>query len=114
VAGAGGGPYQYPLNVLIGDGDRDGRVGPRDLAQVRARLGSAGAAPGSGARGYSPWYDFNADGKINATDYRIARFRQLSTLSPAPVAAQAAAPVRSAYSPVRVGVLVDERTALPA
>jgi hypothetical protein len=113
MTGAGGGPFEYRLNILVGDGDRDGRVGPRDLQQVRARLNTSfsSAAP-SGARGYNAWFDFNADGAINLTDYRIVRSRLLTTLPPAPPAVQAIPPARSSYSPVRVGVLANDRTAL--
>jgi uncharacterized delta-60 repeat protein len=116
-AGGAGGPFEYRLNILVGDGDRDGRVGPRDLAQVRTRLNTSSSSTAPfGARSYNAWFDFNADGKITLTDYKIVRSRLLTTLPPAPPpapAVQAVTPARSAYRPVRAGVLTDERGVTP-
>jgi hypothetical protein len=107
VSPAGG--VQYRVNVLPGDGDRSGSVNARDLAEVRAHFGAAVTGSAAGGRGYTPLLDFNGDGAINAADYRVVRARLLTTLPPAPPAVQAVLPARSAYRPVRAGVLTEDR-----
>jgi len=61
--GVAGGPFIFRLNSLPADGDRSGKVDTKDGIGVRQKL-----SPVPSAIAYSPFFDFNGDSRIDATD----------------------------------------------
>ena len=88
------------LNVLAGDVNRDGRVSPIDLAQVRSKLMTSTVRPGIGSKRYTPFHDVNGDGRINLIDYALVRANQARVLpqTAAPPPASPAVSTASATS----------------
>ena len=97
--GGGGGDFRFALGLLPGDVDRDGRVTATDFTDVRRRLRSTAASPGTGPAAYTLFHDVTADGVIRVTDLEAVRRHLLRRLPAA--APPAAAPLRSAYSATR-------------
>lgn len=83
--GTAGGDFEFRLNVLPGDVNRDGRVTALDLFQVRQRLRTSTSRPGAGTRRYDVFRDVTAEGKIDFRDLlavRRARFQPLPAGEP--------------------------------
>jgi hypothetical protein len=88
--GVSGGDFEYRINVLTADSNRDGAVNALDLAYVKLRINRTASSPGEGAGAYSVFADVNTDGRINALDLGIVKGRlnrRLPPGSPEPAAA---------------------------
>ena len=114
LAGSAAAPFVTRLNVLPGDADRSGAVTAADLVRTRGGLGVTSA--GGNSRAYSPFYDFDGNGRITASDYALARARLLTRLpTPPPVTVTpqpAARSARLSYVPARTPLLADTKTPL--
>ena len=86
--GIPGGTFEFRINVLPGDVDRNGRVNALDLSAARRRLNSSATAAA-----YSVFADVTADGRINALDLTSVR-RNLNSVVPATVGVTAALRMR--------------------
>jgi len=73
--GVAGGPFIFRLNSLTADGDRSGKVDTKDGLGIRKQL-----SPSPQANNYSPFFDFNADGRIDATDASIVQANPFKSL----------------------------------
>jgi parallel beta-helix repeat protein len=85
--GAAGGDFQFRVNVLPGDADRNGRVNVLDRAIVQRAAGSAVPGPGMHPGAYSVFKDLDGSGRVNAIDVVFARKYQRRRLpEPSPLA----------------------------
>ena len=85
--GVDGGDFNFGVNVVPTDADRNGRVTALDVSFVRQRMNKNASGPSTGPGGYSPFADFDAGGRINALDLSAVKQRlnlQLPPPSPAP------------------------------
>ena len=78
--GSAGGDFEFRLNTLPGDADRNGRVDALDLYQVRQRLLTSTSAAGAGTYRYGVFHDVNADGRIDSLDLLAVRRGQFQSL----------------------------------
>jgi hypothetical protein len=76
--GAPGGDFNFGLNVLVGDADRNGRVDVRDWMEVRRRQDNPDFP--NPAR-YSVFADVDGSGQVNSRDLLLVR-RQLGISLP--------------------------------
>ena len=94
--GVGGGDFRFRLNLLAGDANRDGRVNAVDWFDLRRKLKTTAAAPGTGPAAYSALHDLTGDGAINTPDLLTVRrnlLRSLPAGEPGPII-MAGAPTR--------------------
>lgn len=101
-----GGDFRLRLDVLSGDGVRDGRVNALDLAAVKGTLNRSTSNLGRGSSNpYTILSDHNADGRINALDMSAVKQRLNTELPPVEPSAVAGAtsdsPALAGSSPTR-------------
>jgi hypothetical protein len=68
------------LNVVAGDGSRDGRVDAIDWMQLRAKQRRSITNPGAGVTGYTIYHDLDGNGLIDSFDLLHARRNLLRAL----------------------------------
>ena len=78
--GSAGGDFEFRLNVLPGDVDRNGRVDALDLYQVRQRLLTSTTNAGAGTYRYGVFHDVTGDGRIDSLDLLTVRRGQYQSL----------------------------------
>lgn len=99
--GLPGGNFQFRVNVLAGDANRDGRVNGIDWFDLRRRLRRTTASPGAGATGYAVYADVSGDGLIGTEDLLGVRRNLLRTLPAGDVGAGAVAVRAAVLAPTR-------------
>jgi hypothetical protein len=71
--GEAGGDFCMRLNVVPGDANRNGNVGPTDFGMVRSGVGRGVGDVGAAPREYSAFKDVNGDGAVSPADLGMVR-----------------------------------------
>ena len=78
--GVPGGDFDFRLNVVAGDVNRNGVVLADDFSEVRRKFFSTAANPGAGPAAYSIFHDVNGSASILADDFSDVKRRFFNTL----------------------------------
>jgi hypothetical protein len=82
--GAPGGDFQFRINVVPGDANRNGNVSPTDFGSVRSAVGRSTADVGVAPRNYTVFRDVNGSGSVSPTDIGTVRANMGRALPPPP------------------------------
>ncbi|HZN69444.1 MAG TPA: choice-of-anchor Q domain-containing protein [Tepidisphaeraceae bacterium] len=82
--GAPGGDFQFRINVVPGDANRNGNVSPTDFGSVRSAVGRSTADVGVPPRNYTVFRDVNGSGSVSPTDIGTVRANMGRALPPPP------------------------------